>query len=265
MAVQQPDRHWLGSTVFPARNVHRIHLGGPWQRRVADVAVSAWHPGIRPSCRGPNCSRAARLTARAAVKMLTASGVHAVLMGEVISIGEERWRVAAACGGINYLVASMAVGYLYAGIVYRQWRHRLAFLLGAAVVPLVGNALRVHTTILLDHLGATAVVSGMKHELVRGVRVRHHDGRAIRDLWTLARGSGARTPERSRATTPGPKLSLRRAGLTLRKCGAAARCQRTALREDDAGRGGAPSDETELCDGRFPLEPRAYGRSRMAT
>ena len=105
------------------------------------------------------------LTARAAVKMLTASGVHAVLTGEVISIGEERWRVAAACGGINYLIASIAVGYLYAGIVYRQWRHRLAFLLGAAVVPLVGNALRVHTTILLDHLGATAVVSGMQHEL----------------------------------------------------------------------------------------------------
>jgi exosortase A len=105
------------------------------------------------------------LTARAAVKMLTSSGVHAVLTGEVISIADERWRVAAACGGINYLVASVAVGYLYAGTAYRQWRHRLAFLLGAVVVPLVGNALRVYTTILLDHLGATAVVSGMNHEL----------------------------------------------------------------------------------------------------
>ncbi len=105
------------------------------------------------------------VTARIAVTMLAASNVHPVLEGRVISIADNQWIVAEACGGINYLVASLAVGYLYAGVVYRQWRHRTALMVAAAVVPLAANAVRVYTTILLAHFGATRLVSGMEHEL----------------------------------------------------------------------------------------------------
>jgi EpsI family protein len=105
------------------------------------------------------------ITARFSVKLLIWSGVPAVLSGHVISIGDGRWRVAEACGGVNYLMASLAVGFVYAGLHYRQWGHRIAFVIAAAVVPIVGNGLRVYTTILLDHLGASAVTSGMEHEL----------------------------------------------------------------------------------------------------
>jgi len=104
-------------------------------------------------------------TARLAITMLTLSRVHPVLEGDVISIAGDSWRVTEACGGINYLVASLAVGYLYAGAVYRQWGHRVAFLAASALVPLAANGLRVYTTILLDHLGATRVVAGMGHYL----------------------------------------------------------------------------------------------------
>ncbi len=104
-------------------------------------------------------------TARFAVGMLTLSDVHPVLEGQVISIAGDSWRVTEACGGINYLVASLAVGYLYAGAVYRQWGHRVAFLVASALVPLAANGLRVYTTILLDYLGATRVVAGMGHYL----------------------------------------------------------------------------------------------------
>ena len=104
-------------------------------------------------------------TGRFAVKMLTLSEVPAVVEGHVISIAGDRWHVADACAGLNYLVASLAVGYLYAGAVYRQWGHRVAFLFASALVPLVANGLRVYTTILLDSLGATRVVSGMQHHL----------------------------------------------------------------------------------------------------
>jgi len=79
--------------------------------------------------------------------------------------GNNTWQVTEACGGINYLIASLVVGYLYAGTVYRRWRHRLAFLVSSALVPLAANALRVYTTILLDYLGASRVVSGMLHYL----------------------------------------------------------------------------------------------------
>ena len=105
------------------------------------------------------------LTARLAVKALTLSDVPAVLSGNVISIPGTRWHVSEACGGINYVTASLLVAYLYAGTVYREWRHRVAFLFTAAVTPIAGNLLRVHTTILLDYAGATGVASGMRHSL----------------------------------------------------------------------------------------------------
>ena len=54
---------------------------------------------------------------------------------------------------------------MYAGVVYRQWGHRLAFLIASALVPLAANGLRMYTTILLDHLGATRVAAGMGHYL----------------------------------------------------------------------------------------------------
>jgi exosortase A len=104
-------------------------------------------------------------TARLAVTLLTVSGVQAVRDGYEISIADDRWLVSQACGGINYLTASLAVGYLYAGVVYREWRHRVAFLVASALVPLVANGLRVYTTILADYAGATAVVAGMGHYL----------------------------------------------------------------------------------------------------
>ncbi len=103
------------------------------------------------------------ITSRVALAMLTLSDVVRRSMPDVISIGGDRWRVTEACGGIIYFVASLAVGYLYAGAVYRQWGHRAAFLVASAVVPLAANGLRVYTTILLDHLGATRVVAGMGH------------------------------------------------------------------------------------------------------
>ncbi|MEO7276308.1 MAG: exosortase A [Vicinamibacterales bacterium] len=105
------------------------------------------------------------LTARLAVHLLTLTGVPAVLSGNVIAIPGTRWHVSEACGGINYVTASLLVGYLYAGSVYHQWAHRIGFVVAAALTPVAGNLRRVHTTILLDYAGATDVASGMRHNL----------------------------------------------------------------------------------------------------
>ena len=101
------------------------------------------------------------VTARMAVQALALSGVPAALSGNVIAIPGTRWHVSEACGGINYLTASLLVGYMYTGMVYRRWAHRVAFVAAAALTPIVGNLLRVYTTILLDYHGATGVASGM--------------------------------------------------------------------------------------------------------
>ena len=51
------------------------------------------------------------------MKMLEVTGVPVLLEGHVISIPGSKWTVADACSGINYLMSSVAVGYLYAGTV----------------------------------------------------------------------------------------------------------------------------------------------------
>jgi exosortase A len=104
-------------------------------------------------------------TAAIVVKMFELSRVPVLLEGHVISIQGRSWQVAEACSGINYLTASLAVGYLYAGTAYRYWVHRGGFILASAVVPLAGNLLRVYTTILIDSLGGTRIATGMEHYL----------------------------------------------------------------------------------------------------
>ena len=80
-------------------------------------------------------------------------------------MGGTIWRVSGACGGINYLIACVAVAYVYAGVSYRRWGHRLMFVSAAAGISLGGNCIRVYSTILLDYAGATRVAAGMGHEL----------------------------------------------------------------------------------------------------
>ena len=104
-------------------------------------------------------------TAGFAVKLLQLTRVPVLLEEHVIAIPGSQWRVADACSGINYLIASVALGYAYAGITYRYWSHRIGFVLAASVIPLVGNGLRVYTTIVIASLGATGIAAGLEHNI----------------------------------------------------------------------------------------------------
>ena len=103
------------------------------------------------------------MTTSVVAAMLHGSGVLAALDQHVISTASTRWYVSEACGGIHYAVAGLAVGYVYAGVVYRRWRYRIAFMVAAALIPITGNVLRVYTTVLLGEAGANAIVDGMGH------------------------------------------------------------------------------------------------------
>jgi exosortase A len=105
------------------------------------------------------------LTANFVVKLLSYSHVPVLLQGHVISIPGAAWKVAEACSGINYLTASLALGYLYAGVTYRYWRHRIGFLAAAALIPLAANGLRVYGTILLAYVAGPQSVEGTRHYL----------------------------------------------------------------------------------------------------
>jgi exosortase A len=104
------------------------------------------------------------VTARTAISGLHATGIPAHLDSTVITVPGTSWDVARACSGINYLMSSLVIAYLYAGLVYRSWLNRVVLLAMAVPLALFANALRVYVTILAASLGANGVASGLKHD-----------------------------------------------------------------------------------------------------
>lgn len=100
-----------------------------------------------------------------AVKMLDLSSVPVLLEGRFITVPSGRWEVAEACSGIRYLTVSVAIGFLYAGLVYRSWARRIGFLLASAVVPILANGFRVYGIVLLAYLSGNRIAAGVDHLL----------------------------------------------------------------------------------------------------
>jgi exosortase A len=100
-----------------------------------------------------------------AVKMLDFSRVPVLLEGRFISVPSGRWEVAEACSGIRYLTSSIAIGFLYAGLMYRSWIRRIGFLLASVVVPILANGFRVYGIILLAYLSGNRIAAGVDHLL----------------------------------------------------------------------------------------------------
>jgi len=98
-----------------------------------------------------------------AVKMLDFSRVPVLLEGRFISVPSGRWEVAEACSGIRYVTSSIAIGFLYAGLMYRSWIRRIGFLLASAVVPVLANGFRVYGIVLLAYLSGNRIAAGVDH------------------------------------------------------------------------------------------------------
>lgn len=103
------------------------------------------------------------ITAFLSVRLLELSGIPVFQDGRLISIPAGDFRVAETCSGLRYLVASLALGALYAYLSYRSPWRRIAFLAAAAVVPVLANALRAYAVMLLGHLTDMGWGTGDEH------------------------------------------------------------------------------------------------------
>jgi exosortase A len=101
--------------------------------------------------------------AQFAIAALHLIGVPALLEGRRIQVPSGFWEVAAACSGLRFLIASLAIGILFAGLVYRSWWRRILFLLASLVVPILANGIRVFGIILVGHLTNNRVAVGVDH------------------------------------------------------------------------------------------------------
>jgi exosortase A len=98
-----------------------------------------------------------------AVKTLDLCGVPVLLEGRFISVPSGKWEVAEACSGIRYLTSSLAVGFLFAGLMYRTWIRRIGFFLASAVVPIAANAVRVFGIVFLAYVSGNRIAAGVDH------------------------------------------------------------------------------------------------------
>jgi exosortase A len=98
-----------------------------------------------------------------AVKLLDLCGVPVLLEGRFISVPTGKWEVAEACSGIRYLTSSLAVGFLFAGLLYRTWVRRIGFFVASGVVPILANAVRVFGIVFLAYASGNRIAAGVDH------------------------------------------------------------------------------------------------------
>ena len=102
-------------------------------------------------------------TADATVMALRWSGVPVYREGLHFMVPTGRWSVVEACSGLRYLIASLALGVLYAYLQFRTLRYRLMFIAMAVAVPIVANWIRAYMIVMLGHLSDMKIASGVDH------------------------------------------------------------------------------------------------------
>ena len=102
-------------------------------------------------------------TADFTVLALKLTGVPVYREGNSFVIPSGQWSVVEACSGIRYLIASLMAGTLYAHLMYRSASRRLLFIVAALLVPIVANWLRAYAIVMLGHLSANELATGVDH------------------------------------------------------------------------------------------------------
>lgn len=109
-------------------------------------------------------------TAWFTVKALQLTGLPVLLEGFYITIpskydpqGWDHFHVAEACSGSRYLLASVALGCLYAYFNYRSGWRRLAFIALSVVVPIFANGVRAYGIVMIAHHSGMEYAIGVDH------------------------------------------------------------------------------------------------------
>lgn len=105
------------------------------------------------------------LTADMTVGLVRASGIPVYREARLFTLPSGSWSVVEACSGIRYLIASLALGVLYAYLVYRSFWRRALFVVAAAVVPIVANGLRAYMIVMIGHFTNMEYATGIDHLL----------------------------------------------------------------------------------------------------
>lgn len=102
-------------------------------------------------------------TAWFTVLLLKLTGLPVYKEGYYISIPAGDFVVAEVCSGIRYLIASIALGLIYAYISYRSLWRRLALVALAILLPILANGIRAYGIIMIAHWTNMKHAVGVDH------------------------------------------------------------------------------------------------------
>ncbi len=104
-------------------------------------------------------------TAAFTVKALRLTGIPVYWEGRFFYLPSGTFEVAKACSGVRYLIASLALGTLYAYLNYRSVKRRLVFVGLSIVLPIVANGFRAYGIVLIADLSDYTLAVGVDHIL----------------------------------------------------------------------------------------------------
>lgn len=98
--------------------------------------------------------------AAAAVRLF---GVPVFMDGLFISIPEGNFVVAEACAGVRFLIATLALGFLFAHLTYKSVWRKVIFLVLCFIVPIIANGIRAFAIVMAGHVSNMTVAVGIDH------------------------------------------------------------------------------------------------------
>ncbi len=104
-----------------------------------------------------------QVTAWLTVEGLRLTGIPVLWEGLYIIIPTGNFEVAEACSGLRYLMASVALGFLYAYLTYHSVWRRLAFIALSVVMPILANGVRAYGIVMIAHLSDMKYATGVDH------------------------------------------------------------------------------------------------------
>jgi len=90
-------------------------------------------------------------TATFTIGALKLFGFPVFVEGKFFETASGKFEISTACSGVRYLVASLAVGCLYAYLQFRSTRNRLYIIGLSLLLPIVANGIRALLIVLLVH------------------------------------------------------------------------------------------------------------------
>ena len=103
------------------------------------------------------------ITASISVYLLRLSDIPVVLEGRYFYIPSGSFEVAKACSGIRYLIATLAVGSLYAYFMYVSFWRRFLFMCLTVFLPIIANGIRAYGIVMLANYSNYKYAVGVDH------------------------------------------------------------------------------------------------------